>query len=238
MIGRATAVRQEGEAAMSKTIRAVFDGEVLRPEEPLDLEPNSTYLLTVEELLEGTSEVSDDEYILTKIARLAVDMGIPDLSTRHDYYLYGKRDDAPDGNSGPPMFIDTAYLFALVNAGDEKHAAAREWEGVLARRRRHLLTTEFVLLELANGLAAVRFRMRAVGIISGLRADPNIEIVSVSPELLQDGLDLYQRRPDKGWGLTDCTSFAVMQSRGIVAALTADDHFRRAGFRAASRRPR
>jgi predicted nucleic acid-binding protein len=35
---------------------------------------------------------------------------------------------------------------------------------------------------------------------------------------------------DKPWGLTDCLSFIVMQERGITEALTADEHFRQAGF--------
>jgi hypothetical protein len=37
---------------------------------------------------------------------------------------------------------------------------------------------------------------------------------------------------DKEWGLIDCMSFIVMQDRGITEALTADDHFNQAGFKA------
>jgi predicted nucleic acid-binding protein len=32
--------------------------------------------------------------------------------------------------------------------------------------------------------------------------------------------------------MTDCISFIVMQDMGIIDALTSDDHFRQAGFRA------
>ncbi|MDP7134637.1 MAG: PIN domain-containing protein, partial [Planctomycetota bacterium] len=39
-------------------------------------------------------------------------------------------------------------------------------------------------------------------------------------------------RLDKGWSLTDCVSFVVMQERGLVDALTTDLHFQQAGFRA------
>jgi predicted nucleic acid-binding protein len=58
-----------------------------------------------------------------------------------------------------------------------------------------------------------------------------VEIVPLSAPLLQRAVTLYAERPDKEWGLTDCTSFIVMEERGIRDALTADEHFRQAGFR-------
>lgn len=33
---------------MTKTVEAVFDGEVLRPDEPIDLEPNTRVRVTIE----------------------------------------------------------------------------------------------------------------------------------------------------------------------------------------------
>ena len=54
----------------------------------------------------------------------------------------------------------------------------------------------------------------------------------ITERLLQQALDLYRARPDKEWGLTDCTSFVLMKQEGIVEALTADIHFRQAGFTA------
>jgi len=33
---------------MAKSVRAVFDGEVLRPEETVDLKPNVRYLVIIE----------------------------------------------------------------------------------------------------------------------------------------------------------------------------------------------
>jgi predicted nucleic acid-binding protein len=42
----------------------------------------------------------------------------------------------------------------------------------------------------------------------------------------------YQTRPDKSWSLTDCSSFLIMESEGIEAALTYDRHFEQAGFQA------
>jgi len=38
--------------------------------------------------------------------------------------------------------------------------------------------------------------------------------------------------PDKGWSLTDCASFVIMEDEGLPAALTHDHHFEQAGFQA------
>ena len=43
---------------------------------------------------------------------------------------------------------------------------------------------------------------------------------------------MYRARTDKEWGLTDCISFVLMKNEGISEALTADIHFRQAGFTA------
>ena len=58
------------------------------------------------------------------------------------------------------------------------------------------------------------------------------ELIKASDDLWRAGIDLYQRRPDKGWSLTDCISFVVMERLKITDALTADHHFEQAGFNA------
>jgi predicted nucleic acid-binding protein len=45
-------------------------------------------------------------------------------------------------------------------------------------------------------------------------------------------MTLFGNRLDKGWSLTDCISFTVMESQGIAEAFTCDRHFEQAGFRA------
>ncbi|HET6574633.1 MAG TPA: hypothetical protein VFG68_13580 [Fimbriiglobus sp.] len=65
-----------------------------------------------------------------------------------------------------------------------------------------------------------------------LAADPSTQIVPASDDLFTAGLDLYGRRPDKQWSLTDCVSFVVMGREGIAEALTGDHDFEQAGFTA------
>ena len=47
-----------------------------------------------------------------------------------------------------------------------------------------------------------------------------------------EGGTMNKKRMDKGGGLTDCTSFIVMQRYDVTDALTTDGHFQQAGFRA------
>lgn len=78
-------------------LRAVFDGEVLRPERPVDLRANATYMVTVEEADEEESG-SESSYPLTAIRALATDMGVSDLAAGHDRYAHGGH---ADGDHAP-----------------------------------------------------------------------------------------------------------------------------------------
>src|SRR5205807_4959325 len=90
---------------------------------------------------------------------------------------------------------------------------------------RRLLTTQFILAEIADGLAAVKFRREATQAIERLSANAWMEIVPASSELFESAFALYRERPDKSWGLTDCTSFVAMRGSGINEALTVDDDY-------------
>jgi predicted nucleic acid-binding protein len=73
-------------------------------------------------------------------------------------------------------------------------------------------------------------RTRTVAFLAGLRANPLVTLVPATSLLIEEGWSLYCQRPDKDWGLTDCTSFAVMTARGVRQAFTSDRHFIQAGF--------
>jgi uncharacterized protein len=130
-----------------------------------------------------------------------------------------------------PAFVDTASVLALVNSRDQWQAAATRWKAHLYEQRRRLLTTEYVLIEIGDSLSAVRFRQQGIRAVRELRS-PFVEIVPASADLFEAALALYEKRPDKDWGLTDCASFVVMAERGLTEALTSDEDFRQAGFRA------
>jgi predicted nucleic acid-binding protein len=127
------------------------------------------------------------------------------------------------------VFGDTFYFLALMNPADSAHQRAVRWSQNFTGE---LVTTAWVLTEVADALAAPQQRSAVPTLVRDLRADPKIVIIPPGEELFERGLDLYSQRPDKAWSLTDCISFVVMQDMGITDALTGDHHFEQAGFKA------
>jgi len=125
-------------------------------------------------------------------------------------------------------FADTVFWVALVIRADQHHARAQAWSQRVTGR---LVTTDAVLTETANAMARPNWRGHAVGLIDHLLSRADVEVVRSGPDLWARGWALYRGRPDKGWGLTDCVSFVVMEDAGLTDALTSDEHFRQAGFR-------
>lgn len=127
-------------------------------------------------------------------------------------------------------FADTFALIAWLNPRDAAHAVVSEY---LDQYTGQLLTTEWVLVELADALSMPNARSAVVAFLRAVRADPLFEVVGYHSPVFQAGFDLFASRPDKAWSLTDCISFAVMREKNLTEALTADHHFEQAGFRAA-----
>lgn len=102
----------------------------------------------------------------------------------------------------PRLFLDTAYVYALFNTRDQWHSKAVEWQAKVISANLSLITTQFILAEIADGFSAVRFRKSAVEIVHSLLEDPQVDVVPASADLFHRGLELYESRPDKDWGLT------------------------------------
>ena len=128
------------------------------------------------------------------------------------------------------VFMDTAYAVALSARSDQYHDRAFDLRIQMKAEQTRLLTTQGVILEVGNALSKRLYRAAAIRLIVSLLLDPNVEIVSLSADLVSKAFQLFAQRDDKEWGLTDCVSFVVMRERGIREALTADGHFRQAGF--------
>ena len=71
---------------MTTTVFATFDGEVLRPEEPVTLAPNTRISVTIETT---TADEGEAHSFLRTARALNLD-GPPDWSERLEGYLYGE----------------------------------------------------------------------------------------------------------------------------------------------------
>lgn len=79
---------------MSQTVTAIYDGQVLRLDEPVDLEPNQRYRLTIEPDVSG-DRAGGAWDVLERLAGTIE--APPDWSAEHNHYLYGtpKRQSSP-----------------------------------------------------------------------------------------------------------------------------------------------
>jgi predicted nucleic acid-binding protein len=130
------------------------------------------------------------------------------------------------------VFLDTSFAIALSAITDQNHPKAVQLAEQIENENLRLVTTQAILLEIGNALSKQRYRAAAIQLLESLESDPNIEIVPLTNELYSAVFQLFRSRQDKEWGLVDCISFLVMENRAITEALTADEHFNQAGFRA------
>jgi predicted nucleic acid-binding protein len=125
-----------------------------------------------------------------------------------------------------PLFADTFYFLALLNSSDPAHRKAVGFDV----ERPQLITTRWVLMEVADALSAPQNRQLFLHLLKTLEHAADVNIIH-SDKLFHPAVDLFTRRPDKEWSLTDCASFVVMNDLRLRDALSADRHFEQAGFR-------
>jgi hypothetical protein len=129
------------------------------------------------------------------------------------------------------VFVDTSAWIALINSSDGLAARAKQIMIGLNQQQIILVTTEFVLLEVADALCKTHLRQKTYAYINGIKQVADvIKIIPLEQSLVEQGWAIYHQYSDKDWGLTDCISFVVMREEGITQAFTSDRHFEQAGF--------
>ena len=125
------------------------------------------------------------------------------------------------------VLADAFYYIARLNHRDQYHDDVVAFSKTF---RAKTITTDLILVEVADALAKSDCRMRVPDLIQRVR--DSSEVIPASRDLLDRAMNLYRQHQDKDWTLTDCASFVVMRERGITSALTGDKHFEQAGFKA------
>jgi uncharacterized protein len=129
-------------------------------------------------------------------------------------------------------FVDTLFVAVLINPRDQYHSSAVSLAAVYESTP--LVTTDVVLLEIGNTFSR-HHKADAIVVVRHFLSSANVQVLRLTPALFDRAFALYASRQDKDWGLSDCVSFIVMQDEGVTDALTFDQHFVQAGFRALMR---
>ncbi|MEK7743991.1 MAG: PIN domain-containing protein [Elusimicrobiota bacterium] len=125
------------------------------------------------------------------------------------------------------VFVDTGGWYALLNRRDTHHGEAVRF---LREGERHFLTTNYVVLETVNLLNSRAGHGPARLFLERLADSKLLTLHHISPIQHRRAELYFQRRADKGYSLTDCSSFVVMEEAGLKEAFAFDRHFTQAGF--------
>ena len=90
------------------------------------------------------------------------------------------------------IFLDTAFVQALLNRRDHYHSKVKSLMGRV-REASEIWVTEAVLVEVGNALAYIN-REGAVSFIDSCYRTPNVNVVMVDTPLLNKALNLYKNR--------------------------------------------
>lgn len=130
----------------------------------------------------------------------------------------------------PNVFVDTAGFLALWDASDEHHARAIRLQTELARRKRKLVTTDYVVDETVTLLLARHSHGAASDFLRTVQSTEWLQLQWIDSDRFHTAADLFIRHDDKAYSFTDCVSFTIMRELGIQDSFTTDHHFRQAGF--------
>ena len=130
------------------------------------------------------------------------------------------------------VFADAGYWIGLFSVRDHLHRKAVATSQQFNQNQ--ITTSEMVLAEVLNNFSdsGAYLRNAAARAIASLRSSHEVLIVPQTSELFARAFERYRATRDKGWSLTDCASFIIMEGNGLTVALTHDQHFIQAGFQA------
>ena len=128
------------------------------------------------------------------------------------------------------VFVDTSAWAAYYDPSDRWHAAAQDAIQRSVHARVTFVTTDYILDETLTLLLMHAGRGVAVQFGEAVQESRNVDLVHVSAAIWDQAWQMFRRYDDKMWAFTDCTSFTVMQQRGLYRAFSFDRHFEQAGF--------
>ena len=127
-----------------------------------------------------------------------------------------------------PILADTSALYALLDADDRQHHAARDWFTNWAETRpERLLTHSYVVIETA-ALVQRRLGQASTRTLLGDLL-PALDLMFIDQHVHQQAESAYLAAPS-GPSLVDCVSFQLMRAHGMRQAFAFDGHFTEQGL--------
>lgn len=127
------------------------------------------------------------------------------------------------------IFADACYWIALASKHDELHDKAKNVSKTLGQFQ--YVTADEVLNEFLTFFRKhLELRLTALKMVRAILNDPNTIVIRQTHNSFLQGLQFYEKRPDKQYSLTDCISMVIMEREGLTEVLTEDHHFEQAGF--------
>jgi predicted nucleic acid-binding protein len=125
------------------------------------------------------------------------------------------------------ILLDTSAIYALADRADPNHPAAVERFRRAIASGQLLTIHSYIAIEAA---ALLRARLGLQAALSFLRDVRSFERVWVDERLHELAVGRLARLDSRTVSLVDCTSFVVMEERGLRSALAFDPDFERQGF--------
>ena len=130
------------------------------------------------------------------------------------------------------LFVDTSGWAYYLDRQAFLHPLILAFVKNTVARRRHLVTTNYIITELV-ALLSSRYhlpRQQVIQAVNAIKKDTSVEVIYVERSIDDEAWTLLEARLDKEWSLVDASSFVVMSRFGMIQALTTDHHFTQAGF--------
>ena len=121
------------------------------------------------------------------------------------------------------MIVDTGAWYAVADASDRHHLAARRF---YLEQSPHgsFVTTDLIVAETWALVSGHLGRAATLTFWAALR-DTRTPSVTLDAVDLESAWHIIQTFPDQTFSFVDCTTFAVMQRLGIDEAFAFDSHF-------------
>lgn len=118
------------------------------------------------------------------------------------------------------ILVDTSVWYAALDRSDRSHSRAARIIG----EADDLIVTDHILVE-SHRLADHRLGRRVADTFLATILSGSVEIETVTRVDLDHALRIRLEFPDQAFSMVDCTSFSVMERRGLDSAATLDVDF-------------